>query len=1234
MAATASLYPTTVDTTVGTTWAATTNATGATAATFATFTNTASGGSGTIRLSGYAVRGNTNTGVQPTSIDSVSVTVANYVDNVSRTASITVQLYSGTTAIGTPTTLTRSTTTTNSQTVTLTGANCPTWAQLADLRAQVVFTRTAVTQANVFRLDYVGIVVNYTATSVRNDCPAPRGDTSGWSGSGSTGAVTTTNVAATGMQFTTATRTVNGSAAGNLRIVAPHRIYDTDIGGQVRTHLIQVKSNVAVTNVVVEVVFRNAAGAQTGTVVNTATGVSIAAGGTAWLTWSGTAPAGTFRENAAILCRNAPANATVYGTAARYEAGDQAATIVYADGDTDGWQWEGATGQSTSTNAAIPATHQAATAMAGTGALTVSASTVTPNPKIESLATDFTSGIPGFFDGNFGAPFVDAGGVGHVPCTNAYGAFNTAALFDGTGSYTYAKVTPPNSGPSTQASIQWNVDNDNRVEFLHDGTGGGLVGRVAVAGVVTDYSIGALNTTTHAWWRVRESGGTVFWDTSPDGLTWTNRASATHGLDLTAVNLQLLSGYWGTETAPPDALFDNLNTPPVTTVTFQGAVDMAGAGTLSVAATRIQPAAVAMSGAGAFASNATRAVTPAVSMAGSGSFSSTATRAQIATTAMAGAGGLGAAVTRAHPATVTMAGAGELTATSTRTQSATVTMTGAGSLSVTPTRVQAAAAPLAGAGSLSVTPTHGQLSTTALAGSGSLTAATILAQASSTNLAGAGALNAAALRGAVVAAPLAGVGLLGVGAVRGVNATAALAGASGLGADATRQQFGAALLSSAGALTVTAARTAEIATTLISEGVLAVDAVRAQLPTAALAGASALLVDVAGTTSGAFELAGQGMLDAATARTATASSTLAGESGLVAAVGRTARVAVALVGDGTLGVAAERTIHATVTLAGNGVLASTAGSTGATGADLIGSGALSTAAARTGATTAVLVGASALTTTASRVATVAADLVGAGSLVVATTRAALGATTLSGESTLGTVAGGATDGGTGLTAAGTLDVLIVRSAIVTTTLAGTGALATTAYRGMPLAATFAAAGSLGIAAARVQLGSVALSGEAALAASGVRAASGALGLTGDGSLVTSGDANAITAVNLAGAGALLVSVSVTRFGQTTLTGVGSLTLAAFAVLLGNAAHLTGAGTLNAAGLHHVGSIDWVYATGRVRTGLAANRSPSDGVHAVGRSRRVELAVDRATGTGLHARRVVTSGLKVKESSRS
>lgn len=76
--------------------------------------------------------------------------------------------------------------------------------------------------------------------------------------------------------------------------------------------------------------------------------------------------------------------------------------------------------------------------------------------------------------------------------------------------------------------------------------------------------------TTHAWWRIRNTGGiggTNFWETSADGTTWSTTLisrTAPAGIDLTSMKLLLTCGYDG----GPDigllgsAVFDNLNTPP------------------------------------------------------------------------------------------------------------------------------------------------------------------------------------------------------------------------------------------------------------------------------------------------------------------------------------------------------------------------------------------------------------------------------------------------------------------------------------------------------------------------------------------------------------------------------------------------------------------------------------------------------------------------------------------------
>lgn len=241
MAATASLYPTTVDTTIGTTWTNTTNATGSTTATFATWTNATSSGAGSIRLSGYAAQ--TAVGDPSATIDSVAVTVRSYYTRTSTGAISTeaVQLYSGTTAIGSATSLTPTlTTTTNSQTVTLSGANAPTYAQLSDLRAQVAATRAANTNQTVFNVDIVGVVVNYsTPVTLSNSA---EGGTNGTavttanSGGASGDAFDEVNISGTSTIVFDSTRAARGGMSYKLTVGSATNLcnlnYNTQLGAR------------------------------------------------------------------------------------------------------------------------------------------------------------------------------------------------------------------------------------------------------------------------------------------------------------------------------------------------------------------------------------------------------------------------------------------------------------------------------------------------------------------------------------------------------------------------------------------------------------------------------------------------------------------------------------------------------------------------------------------------------------------------------------------------------------------------------------------------------------------------------------------------------------------------------------------------------------------------------------------------------------------------------------------
>lgn len=179
-----------------------------------------------------------------------------------------------------------------------------------------------------------------------------------------------------------------------------------------------------------------------------------------------------------------------------------------------------------------------------------------------SLTSEFAA-MPAFFDANFGSPSIVAGQLS-VPTVATYAGAATSRGYSLTDSSVYVQVvTASGTSGTRQNALKCKVNNSNlnSVEMLLDG--GVFKGRVTKAGVDTDVTLngGTYNATTHAWWRVRESGGTVYWDTAPDGTTWTNLGSAAHGLTLTAVNVFLQSGYYGTETTPPAAVYDNLNTP-------------------------------------------------------------------------------------------------------------------------------------------------------------------------------------------------------------------------------------------------------------------------------------------------------------------------------------------------------------------------------------------------------------------------------------------------------------------------------------------------------------------------------------------------------------------------------------------------------------------------------------------------------------------------------------------------
>lgn len=86
-----------------------------------------------------------------------------------------------------------------------------------------------------------------------------------------------------------------------------------------------------------------------------------------------------------------------------------------------------------------------------------------------------------------------------------------------------------------------------------------------VAGVWVEQAedvVGETVPTSDRWMRVREYGGIVYWDISPDGITWQNIHTRPVDFNMTSMRVFLGAGCYGTDTTAGTAQFDSINNPP------------------------------------------------------------------------------------------------------------------------------------------------------------------------------------------------------------------------------------------------------------------------------------------------------------------------------------------------------------------------------------------------------------------------------------------------------------------------------------------------------------------------------------------------------------------------------------------------------------------------------------------------------------------------------------------------
>jgi hypothetical protein len=215
---------------------------------------------------------------------------------------------------------------------------------------------------------------------------------------------------------------------------------------------------------------------------------------------------------------------------------------------------EGAALDAAVTDASGPATPDATSSSDGQSPVDASGCPVTGLPTAESLVDNI------YTSANWGTQgtvtFSDAGLTAVLNGIKGdYDWGYTLAHYQLTCSQFVVKVpnvTKPVTGAQTFIYLQ---SSKGQANFILEG-GGFQFG--PASGNSTD--LGPYDATKDVWWRLRERGGVLSFDTSADGTTWTPHGSALVTLDLSNVSISLGGGTYLAVSNPGNPVFRCLNT--------------------------------------------------------------------------------------------------------------------------------------------------------------------------------------------------------------------------------------------------------------------------------------------------------------------------------------------------------------------------------------------------------------------------------------------------------------------------------------------------------------------------------------------------------------------------------------------------------------------------------------------------------------------------------------------------
>ena len=194
-----------------------------------------------------------------------------------------------------------------------------------------------------------------------------------------------------------------------------------------------------------------------------------------------------------------------------------------------------------------------------------------PYPALSTLSDPFTqASVNGTLWGTYTAgsatlSFSSAGGTVNYPSASTSatdGSVYSQSSYSLAYSSCYAQIRAvPSAATAADGILSIGPNSNNLLRWVIEG--GTLFAQYFVAGATTTVTSVTYSAVTHRWWRIRESGGTCYWDTSADGITWTNQGSAADPIDVTNAGMTFEGSCYENETNPGSFTFSNFNVPAV-----------------------------------------------------------------------------------------------------------------------------------------------------------------------------------------------------------------------------------------------------------------------------------------------------------------------------------------------------------------------------------------------------------------------------------------------------------------------------------------------------------------------------------------------------------------------------------------------------------------------------------------------------------------------------------------------